>query len=127
MIQRGITKLSNKTLGDEGEHLAANYLIGLGYQIMARNFRIRAAELDLVAKDGDTIAFVEVKTRRSTRFGTGAEAVNGRKQQKIIQAARYFLQQRHLEGAPCRFEVIEIYAEKGGTPVLHHIKGAFET
>ena len=116
--------MNTKLLGNQGESLAADYLVQRGCTILARNFRMRAAELDLVARDGDTIAFIEVKTRKSTRFGTAAEAVDYRKQQKIIQAARYFLQQRRLEDCFCRFDVIEVYA--GEANKIRHIKGAFE-
>ncbi|WP_298594989.1 YraN family protein [uncultured Mitsuokella sp.] len=119
--------MNNKILGNQGEALAANYLIQHGYAILAQNYRIRSAELDLVVKDGNTIAFVEVKTRRNMHFGSGAEAVNYRKQKKIIQAAQYFLQRWNLEGRPCRFDVIEIYKDTNQLYRIHHLKNAFES
>ena len=96
------------------------------YEILARNFRTPRGEIDIVASKGRMLAFVEVKTRRTQRFGRPAAAVDYRKQQKIIQSARWFLRQRHLEGCLCRFDVIEIY-RAGERWQIEHLPGAFET
>ena len=119
--------LDRKRLGQAGEDAAAEYLRSGGCSILARNFRTRAGELDIVAKSRGTLVFVEVKTRRGMRYGTPGQAVGWRKQQKIIQTARYFLRQRQLEGCPCRFDVIEVYVRHEGTMALRHFPGAFET
>ena len=115
-----------KTLGAAGEAAAAAHLQGKGWRILARNFRIRSAEIDIVADDRGTVVFVEVKTRSSTRFGTPGQAVNRRKQEKIIRAAQIFLRQERLEGCPCRFDVVEVYVHPGGTLSIRHLPGAFE-
>ncbi len=118
-------KKQNKVTGNCGEDQAAAYLSGLGYRILARNFRVRFGEIDIAAMDGDTVVFVEVKARHTLFYGRPAQAVNYHKQQKILQVARYFLRQRHLEGCLCRFDVIEVYfSGEGGR--LRHIRGAFE-
>lgn len=113
-------------LGRQGEEAAAVFLKEAGYEILARNFRTPREEIDIVAGTGQTVAFIEVKTRRTTRFGRPAAAVDYRKQQKIIQSARWFLRQRHLDGCLCRFDVIEVCVA-GEHWEIHHLPGAFET
>ena len=106
-------------LGRQGEEAAAVFLKEAGYEILARNFRTPRGEIQ-------TVAFIEVKTRRTRRFGRPAAAVDYRKQQKIIQSARWFLRQRHLDGCLCRFDVIEVCVA-GERWEIHHLPGAFET
>ena len=113
--------------GERGEQAAANYLAAHGYEILARNFRTRTGELDIVAKDGETVVFVEVKTRQNKVFGTAAQAVDYRKQQKIIHTAQKFLLKHRLFGTSCRFDVIEIYPTSPSTCRVHHLINAFET
>lgn len=114
-----------KNLGNAGEIFAANYLERLGYKILAKNFRVRSAEIDIIAEIDGVIVFAEVKTRSDTKHGLPAEAVNFRKQQKIIQAAGVFLQDEKYFDAPCRFDVIEIYSN-GSQFSARHIENAFE-
>ena len=118
--------MSNKTLGDQGEAYAADYLRQNGYRILTRNYRTKVGEIDLIADDHGTLVFIEVKTRRSVRFGTPAEAVNYKKKQKIIQTAYWYLYEQRRENTICRFDVLEVYAI-GNNWNVHHIKGAFET
>ena len=118
--------MDTKTLGKQGEDYAEAFLRKQGYRILARNFRVAIGELDIVARDGATIVFIEVKTRRGDRCGTPGQSVNWRKQQKIARTADWYLKDRHLEGAPCRFDVMEIYAPSGGPWSARQIKGAFE-
>ncbi|MCI6606388.1 MAG: YraN family protein [Mitsuokella jalaludinii] len=113
-------------LGRQGEEAAAVFLKEAGYEILARNFRTPRGEIDIVAGTEQTVAFIEVKTRRTRRFGRPAAAVDYRKQQKIIQSARWFLRQRHLDGCLCRFDVIEVCVA-GERWEIHHLPGAFET
>ena len=113
-------------LGRHGEEAAAVFLKEAGYEILARNFRTPRGEIDIVASKGRMLAFVEVKTRRTQRFGRPAAAVDHRKQQKIIQSARWFLRKRHLDGCLCRFDVIEVCVA-GERWEIHHLPGAFET
>lgn len=120
-----MTSTRNLTLGKAGENFAANYLKNLGYKILAQNYNIRSAEIDIIAELGELIVFVEVKTRSNTRRGLPAEAVNLRKQKKIIEAASVFLQDEIFADRPCRFDVIEIYSN-GAKFKLRHIENAFE-
>ena len=120
--------MNNKVLGSQGEQAAADYLTRQGYRICARNFRVPAGEIDIVAAKQELVVFVEVKTRRGLGCGTPAQAVTYHKQQKIIQTARWFLRQRHLEDrCLCRFDVVEVYARPVGDWEIRHIPGAFET
>ena len=92
-----------------GESLAAKHLKAHGYEILARNYRARRGEIDLIARDGEFIVFVEVKTRRSLKFGLPQAAVTLRKQRQISKVALAYLQFRNLMDAPCRFDVIAIH------------------
>ncbi|MBR1397079.1 MAG: YraN family protein [Selenomonadaceae bacterium] len=118
-----------KDLGKAGEHFAANFLQNNGYKILVQNFRIRRAEIDIVAEINDTIIFVEVKTRTGNAFGLPAEAVDIHKQKKIITAAMSFLQKYDLFNKLCRFDVIEVFANDNKNFYgwkVNHIKNAFE-
>ena len=101
-------KSSTRTLGSQGERLAADYLERNGYRILARSFRTRYGEVDIIAADGDIIAFVEVKLRRSSAYGSPGEAIDRRKQMQIAEVARYFLSSRRFEEVPCRFDSVLI-------------------
>ena len=114
-----------KNLGNAGEIFAANYLESHGYKILAKNFRVRSAEIDIVAEVDDVIVFVEVKTRSDIKHGLPSEAVNFRKQQKIIEAASVFLQDEKYFDKACRFDVIEVYSD-GIKFSARHIENAFE-
>ncbi|MBR6012870.1 MAG: YraN family protein [Selenomonadaceae bacterium] len=114
-----------KILGKAGEDFAAKFLESKNYKIIARNYRIKSAEIDIIAELNDEIIFVEVKTRSNTRRGLPAEAVNLRKQKKIIEAASVFLQDDKFFDRPCRFDIIEIYST-GKNFELRHIENAFE-
>jgi putative endonuclease len=116
-----------KTLGDRGEAVAARYLWRRRYKILARSHRLGRGELDLVALDGDTIVFVEVKTRSSHDAGHPAEAVDDRKQRQITRLAVGFLKRHGLLHCPARFDVIAITWPTGRWfPTVEHIKGAFD-
>lgn len=110
--------------GDKGEQSAANYLKRLGYKIVATNYRAKTGEIDIIAKDKDCLVFIEVKTRRSTVYGLPSEAVNYRKQQKIINTAFCFLNQRGITDSACRFDIFEVYLGRDTTE-CNHIINAF--
>ena len=113
--------------GAWGEDLAAEYLTRKGFRIAARNWRCRFGELDIVAAGDGFLCFVEVKLRRSNQFGTGAECVTWRKQEKLRVAAEFYLQKRPTALQP-RFDVIEVLAPSGFAtkiPKIRHIEGAF--
>ena len=115
-----------KAFGKLGEGAAANFLEAAGYTIVARNFRIRSAEIDIIAQIDNVIVFVEVKARSSTRHGLPSEAVNLRKQRKIIEAAGVFLQEEKFSECACRFDVIEVYLRGEHVETINHIENAFE-
>ena len=115
-----------KTLGNFGEDCAAKFLVDCGYEIVAKNFRIRSAEIDIVAKRDGVIVFVEVKARSSVRHGLPSEAVNFRKQKKIIEAAGVFLQDETFCDCACRFDVVEIFLDGERVEEINHIENAFE-
>ena len=118
-----------KDLGDAGEDFAVTYLQSQGYNIINRNFRYsRFAEVDIIAEIDGTIIFVEVKTRHSNKYGRPSEAVSINKQRKIIEAAMKFLQDNNYFDNSCRFDVIEVFANKNkdfNGWSLNHIKDAF--
>ena len=109
-------------IGQRGEELAATFIEKMGYLVLAKNWRCERGELDLVAKDGVTLVFIEVKTRRSTRFGSPSEAVDVRKQEKLRLLARHYIYQTHTTSSVYRFDVISV---DGKTDVVTHIKDAF--
>lgn len=117
---------SRQSTGRLGEDLAVETLRRLGYAILARRHRTRYGEIDIIARDGDTMVFVEVRTRRSRAEGTAAESVTSRKQQKIAAMALDYLARRRQLDCPCRFDVVAI--DGFGTPyeVVRHIIGAFQ-
>ena len=110
---------NRRQIGTEEEALAAEFLEGRGYRIVERNFRCRLGEIDLIAEESGYLVFIEVKYRRTSRLGTGEEAVNTKKQRRILGAARWYLMEHgmHL----CRFDVTAI----NGTEITL-IRNAFE-
>ena len=117
---------NKKILGKLGEDAAANFLESHGYEIVARNFRIRSAEIDIIAQIDNVIVFVEVKARSNIRHGLPSEAVNLRKQKKIIEAAGVFLQDENFCDCACRFDVVEVYLRGELVEEINHIENAFE-
>ena len=116
-----------KTLGQRGEAAAARYLRRLGYKIIARGERTGPGELDLVAVDGKTIVFVEVKTRRSAEQGHPVEAVDARKQRRLTRLAVTFLKRHRLLDYPARFDVVAVtWPEDQRRPTIEHFPNAFE-
>jgi len=93
--------------GDESEEKACDFLKQEGYRVVARNWRVRAGELDIIARDGDVLVFVEVKARSRDDFGGPEAAVDYAKQRRLIAAARSFLEATHCE-LPMRFDVVAI-------------------
>ena len=112
-------------LGSRGEEAARRHLESLGYRILARRFRSRLGEIDLIAEDGSTIVFVEVKTRRSAACGSPEEGVTPLKQQRIVRLASSFLAASGLHGRDCRFDVVAVVEDAGSGLLLRHLKDAF--
>ncbi len=123
MAKRGIL---NKLLGNRGERAAAKYLKRQGFRILARQSRSRIGEIDLIALDGDTIVFIEVKTRSSHAAGHPSEAVTPAKQKQLTRAALVWLKHRRLLDQRGRFDVIAITWGDSGPPVIEHYRNAFE-
>ena len=113
-------------MGKLGEDCAAKFLEAEGYTIVERNFRIRSAEIDIIARRDNLIIFVEVKARSNIRHGLPVEAVNLRKQKKIIEAAGVFLQDENFCDCACRFDVVEVYLRGECVEEIHQIENAFE-
>ena len=112
--------------GKRGEDLACEALRRRGYVVVERRFRTRMGEIDVVARDGDTIVFVEVKTRSSGSFGTPLEAVTWRKRQRLCTMAAEYVLARGLTGAPCRFDVVAIVEPGGSAPQVEIVRRAFD-
>jgi len=113
-----------KELGKEGEDIAVRFLKKNKYKILEKNFRTPLGEIDIIARDGDTLVFVEVKTRENPLFGEPFESVNYHKKRKLIKVASLYLK-RLRDIPPCRFDVISI-TFKDNTPHIQLIKDAFE-
>jgi putative endonuclease len=116
--------MTTKVLGATGEQAAVTFLEARGWTVVARNFRVREGELDVVVRRHDVVAFVEVKTRRSRRFGRPAEAVTDRKQARIRSLARRWLHENNVHARVVRFDVIEV-DERGGELRIRHLEGVF--
>lgn len=102
-----------RSLARCGEEAAAAWAAGRGWRVLDRNYRCPLGELDLVLRAGETVVFVEVKTRRGGAFGTPAEAVDARKRARLARVARHYLVNRGLAHAPCRFDVAAVRWEDG--------------
>ncbi|GAB4372567.1 MAG: YraN family protein [Spirochaetales bacterium] len=116
--------MNTASRGQEGERLAARYVLQKGYKVLEQNYRRRRGEIDLIAKDGETLVFLEVKTWHT--YGTDQifYSIDRRKQQRIISIARMYLREHpEYEGTPVRFDVIFVEGESGR---IEHYPYAFE-
>jgi putative endonuclease len=116
---------SRVTLGEIGENLACAELERRGYAILARRYRSRRGEIDIVACEGRTVVFVEVKTRNGSEFGNGADAVTWSKRRRIAAIAAEFLARHRLLDRPCRFDVVSIGLAQDG-PAIEVYTSAFD-
>ena len=112
-------------LGKFGEDFARNRLKDLGYRVLETNYRCALGEIDLIARDGDTLVFVEIKTRRNQPSSSAKEAVNKRKQVQLSKAALVYMKHKHLWGSKARFDVVAIGVSDGKEEV-EIIQDAFE-
>lgn len=115
---------TRQALGIDGEDAACRALEARGYRVLMRRFRTRFGEIDLVARQGECIVFVEVKTRRGGGFGSPAEAVTAQKQRRLTLMASVYLARHRLERVPARFDVVAI-TMAAGTPRVEVIVDAF--
>jgi putative endonuclease len=111
-------------LGKIGEDLACLELERRGYAIVERRHRQRGGEIDIIARDGKTLVFVEVKTRDGRAFGAAAEGVTWQKRRRLVRLATEYVVQRRHEQCPCRFDVVAIHLE-AGRPVVEVFQSAF--
>jgi putative endonuclease len=117
---------SRVVLGKIGEDLACRELEARGYAILARRYRRQAGELDIIARDGPTVVFVEVKAREGREFGDAADAVTSLKRRRMTRVALQYLVRHRLTHCPCRFDVVAIHMENE-QPVIELYKNAFST
>lgn len=113
------------SLGRKGEDLAVAHLEKLQYKILARNYQCAVGEMDIIARDRDTLVFIEVKTRSTKDFGGPAAAVTGRKQRQLSKVALSYLNQKKLRDVPARFDVVTVEWFPP-SPRLEVIRNAFE-
>jgi putative endonuclease len=126
MPHQDTTRTLKQVAGDTAEDLAAQHLVKAGLRILTRNFRVRGGEIDCIALDGQTLVFVEVRLRRHTGFGGAAASIDSRKQQRIIHAARCYLQRYPRQAdRPCRFDCVLLNTLDANQ--LEWIKDAFQT
>lgn len=113
------------SLGAFGESWTVGYLSRSGYQILDRNVRYRTGEIDIVARDGVTTVFVEVKCRRSSRFGSPEEAITAARYQRLAGAVERYVEEHGMADCPIRIDVVGIEVDRGGRVARHaHIVGA---
>jgi putative endonuclease len=112
-------------LGKEGEDLALKEVESLGYQCIARNYRCSLGELDLVARDGETLVFIEIKTRKGKSLDYAKEAVHARKQRQMSKVALAYMKKNKCEDARARFDVVVIH-QRGLDKEIEVIRNAFD-
>ena len=120
MLYSKNTMVKHLKIGKKGEQLALLYLQTQGYDILARNFKGRSGEIDLVAYEGDCVVFVEVKTRNTLDYGRPAEAVDPEKQRALRRAADEFRASHNLQMRPYRFDIVSILVTRGGPEITLH-------
>jgi putative endonuclease len=126
-VRRWLAKrLPGRSLGERGEMVAANYLKKLGYRIIAQGLDSRFGELDIVAVDGRTGVFVEVKTRRSSDAGLPSDAIDPQKMRRMTQSALAYLKANRLLNNSARFDVVAItWPHETAPPSIEHFENAF--
>lgn len=119
--------LNNKETGRLGENIARMFLLENGYSILESNYNTKFGEIDIIAMDGKTVVFIEVKTRRGVNYGYPREAVDKYKQLKIKNMAEYYILVKKLANVPVRFDIIEVFLDKdNNAKSVNILKNAFE-
>jgi putative endonuclease len=117
---------TKRLVGNKGEEEAARFLARSGLAVVDKNVRTRAGEIDLVARDGKTLVFVEVKTRRDMEGDPPQAGVNTRKQNRLGRLAQGYLKSKRIRQTPCRFDVVSvIFNDEGAVKAIRHIPNAF--
>ncbi|MCX7983649.1 MAG: YraN family protein [Bacteroidetes bacterium] len=112
---------SNTTIGKFGEKLAVQYLEAQGYTILEQNYRFQHTEIDIVAREGSEIVFVEVKSRRNQKYGDPVDAMTEEKVERLQRAAEGYFHERNIDQCPCRFDFIGIEIDAKSARI-HHLK-----
>ena len=115
--------MNNIEKGKTGEKLARDYLIKKGYRILEINYRNKVGEIDIIAFDNDVLIFIEVKSRTNTNYGYAYEAVNYKKQQKIINTSLIYIKSKRYDKFQLRYDIIEVYLTNKSS--INHIENAF--
>lgn len=115
--------MNNIEKGKRGEKIAKEFLLENGYKIVETNYRNKIGEIDIIALDNKVLVFVEVKSRTSTSYGYGYEAVNFKKQRKIINTSLIYIRNKKLDDFQLRYDIIEVYMTNKLS--INHIKDAF--
>ncbi len=119
-------KISSAEVGDLGERIARQWLRARGAKVLYKNFRApKGGEVDIVARDGKVLVFTEVKTRTSTEYGRGLDAVDEKKRSLIKRGAKEWLRLLRTREVPWRFDVIEVVLLDGEKPAVHRVENAF--
>lgn len=117
--------MARQAVGAYGERCAAQHLVDEGLRVVARNWRCDQGEVDIIAWDGDVIVFCEVKTRRSTAYGTPAEAIVAAKARRLRRLAARWLQTTDAHPREVRFDVVAVFPQPRGAAYVEHTRGAF--
>lgn len=117
--------MPSRRRGDLGEDAAARYLESRGFRVLERNWRYKQWELDLICRDGDTVVFVEVKTRAATTMGIPADALTRKKQVRLVKAASQYLTKNDLWDEPCRFDLAAVI-DTGHSMDVDYFEDAFD-
>lgn len=113
--------MADNNYGKIGEDMAEKYLASKEYFILSRNYHSRFGEIDIIASDGKSIVFVEVKTRTQSQFGSPLEAITKGKISKMVKTSQFYLSQRNLHGQAYRFDAIEIIFRVDEKPIINHL------
>jgi putative endonuclease len=116
---------TDRPLGDRGERLAADYLERGGWTVLARNYRVGHREVDLVARRGEVVAFVEVKTRAGLGYGHPLEAITAGKRREIMRVAQAWVERHGQPGEEYRYDAVAVLILGGGEPVIEHVEDAW--
>jgi putative endonuclease len=125
LARRGVT-LQRQRLGIIGEELAVAALVARGYAILERRYATDRGEIDIIAEDGDTLVFVEVRARATAEFGRAAESVTRVKQRQVTRMAIEYLARQQIVNRPCRFDVVAVDRALDNAPQITVYAGAFE-
>ncbi|WP_228552128.1 YraN family protein [Mumia zhuanghuii] len=123
VVEMGSTYEQRQAVGVHGENVAAEFLQGQGMQVLARNWRCRWGEIDIVARDGDTVVFCEVKTRRTTAYGSPLEAVTPRKAARLRRLTGLFLAENDVSAPLVRIDVIGVLVPSRGPAQVTYVAG----